>query len=142
MTGLTLLVTVALLSMPTLALAQPQADALGACLADNTTGKDRKDLAKWIFLGMAAHPDIKQYAVPTTSAATEEIARTVAALVTRLLTESCANETRAVARRPRRLRWLRLGQVAMLELIRQGDWLTRCSSYHQGSPIVGARSIR
>ena len=28
----------------------------------NTSGKDRKDLARWIFLAMAAHPEMKQHA--------------------------------------------------------------------------------
>ena len=121
MTRLTLLVTVVLLSVPTLARAQAPADALGACLADNTTGKDRKDLAKWLFLAMAAHPDIKQYAGPTASTATEEIAKSIGTLVTRLLTESCANETRAAAKAGGsavfQLAFQRLGQVATMELM-------------------------
>ena len=121
MTRLMSLVTVALLSIPTLARAQAPGDALGVCLTDNTTGKDRKDLAKWLFLAMAAHPDIKQYAGPTASTATEEIARTMGALVTRLLTESCANETKAVVKAGGtgafQLAFQRLGQVATLELM-------------------------
>ena len=40
-------------------------EALSRCLADNTSGRDRKDLARWVFFAMAAHPEIKQYTVPT-----------------------------------------------------------------------------
>src|SRR5262245_26345443 len=75
--------------------AQAQSDILGTCVTDNASGRDRKDLAKWIFLAMAAHPEIKQYATGISPATVEQLNRTMAALVTRLLTDSCANETRA-----------------------------------------------
>jgi hypothetical protein len=45
--------------------AQQPADALSTCFADRTSGKDRKDLARWIFLAMAAHPEMKEQATPT-----------------------------------------------------------------------------
>lgn len=34
-------------------------DAANTCLSDSTNGKDRKALARWFFLGMAAHPEIR-----------------------------------------------------------------------------------
>jgi hypothetical protein len=70
------------------------ANALTDCLANNTSGKDRKDLAKWIFFAMAAHPEMKQYAT-SIAGVVDDNSRTVAALVTRLLTDACVNETRA-----------------------------------------------
>lgn len=73
-------------------------DALSRCLADNTSGKDRRDLAKWIFLSIAAHPEIRQYASGNLASATDESSRSIAALFTRLLTESCVNETKAVVK--------------------------------------------
>lgn len=109
------------LSLP--ALAQPQSDALGTCLADNTSGRDRKDLARWVFLAMAAHPEMKEYSSANASAAVDESARSIAALVTRLLTDSCAKEAKAAIQgggSPRQsfvLAFESLGRLAMQELM-------------------------
>ncbi len=73
----------------------PPADALKACLVTNTSGQDRKDLAKWIFLAMAAHPEMKPHTNANAVAAADESSRTMAALFTRLLIESCPTEARA-----------------------------------------------
>lgn len=68
-------------------------DALTACIADNSTGKDRKDLAQWVFAGMASHPDIKR--LSTVDATTRDgLDRTIAKLSTKLLTESCSKEAK------------------------------------------------
>jgi hypothetical protein len=116
-----LAIVAAVLATAATAHAQPQADALGTCLADNTSGKDRKDLARWIFLSMAAHPEIKQYAGASASTAADESSRTIGALVTRLLTESCVNETRAVVKAGESAAleqaFQNLGQLAMQELM-------------------------
>src|ERR1700752_2421579 len=88
-------VIVVLLALVVVADAQPRSNSLTNCLADNTTGRDRKDLARWIFLSIAAHPEIKQYTSANVSAAVDQSARTMAALVTRLLTESCTKEIKA-----------------------------------------------
>ena len=110
------------LSAPTLAQAQDPADVLKQCLADNTSGKDRKDLAKWVFFAMAAHPEIKQYADAKATAATDESSKTMAAITSRLLTDSCANQVRAVMKTgqgPQALHvaFEALGQLAMKELM-------------------------
>jgi hypothetical protein len=114
-------VMVGMFAVPVSAQEDQSANALKQCVADNTSGKDRKELAKWIFLAMAAHPDIKQYANagPT---AVDDSSRTIANLVTRLLTESCVNETRAVVQggvgsRSFQLAFEGLGQLAMRELM-------------------------
>ena len=52
----------ALLSATDTAQSTPAGDALGRCLADNTTGRGRKDLARWVFVSMAAHPEIRPLA--------------------------------------------------------------------------------
>ena len=100
---------------------RPPVDALRGCLADSTSGRDRKDLAKWIFLAMAAHPEMKQHSVGAAAAGVES-SKAVAALVTRLLTESCAKEAKAVmatgdAGTAMRLAFEGLGQLAMAELM-------------------------
>ena len=89
------------------------------CFADSTTGKDRKDLAKWIFLAMAAHPEMKQHASDNAVTAADQSSRTMAALVTRLLTDSCVNETRAVIKIGGSIQvaFEGLGQLAIQELM-------------------------
>lgn len=73
------------------AMASPAAEAVSLCLTDSTTGKDRKDLARWIFLAMAEHPEIREFAkVPT--AAGDESARAVASLFTRLIVDNCPKQ--------------------------------------------------
>lgn len=101
--------------------AQP-VDALKTCLADNTSGKDRKALARWIFLAMGTHPEMRQHASAIAATAADETSRTMAALVTRLLTDSCVNETRAVVKLGQGAQSLQhafegLGQLAMQELM-------------------------
>ena len=108
-------------TVPAWAQADPSANALRQCVADNTSGKDRKDLAKWVFLAMAAHPEIKQYS-NADAAVVDESARTIANLVTRLLTDSCVNQAKAVVQgnqgaRSFELAFQGLGQLAMLELM-------------------------
>jgi hypothetical protein len=112
-----------MLSAPaTAAPGQPPVDALRSCLADSTSGKDRKDLAKWVFLSMAAHPAMKQHVGPGTEAAAEESSQTVALLFQRLLTTSCVTETKAVFKvgqgaQAIQLAFQGLGQLAMQELM-------------------------
>lgn len=76
------------------ALSGQATDDLSTCLADSTTGKDRKEMAQWVFSAMTSHPEIK-----TLSNISQEkrdgLDRTVAALVTRLMTESCLIQTQS-----------------------------------------------
>lgn len=101
--------------------AQSQADPLGVCLADNTTGRDRKDLARWLFLAMAAHPDIKEFAVPTATTAMDDSAKFMGGLVTRLLTESCAEQAKTAIKSGGTnafvIAFRKLGEVAMQEIM-------------------------
>jgi hypothetical protein len=111
-----------MLAIPTLAQAQEPVNALKTCVTDNTSGRDRKDLAKWVFFAMAAHPEMKPYADAKVAAAVDESSQKLAALVTRLLTESCVNEVRAVMKTGQGSQALRfafesLGQLAMQELM-------------------------
>jgi hypothetical protein len=104
--------------------AQPPVEALGRCLADNTSGKDRKDLARWLFAAMTAHPEMK----PLSAAGPEAIdaaSRTAAAIFTRLLADTCAKEIRAAVQSggPAALQsgFQVLGQLAMQELMTNPD---------------------
>jgi hypothetical protein len=119
-----ILIAVLLLASPVSAQAQPPDQALARCLADNTSGKDRKDLARWIFFAMAAHPEIKQYASATAVRATDEAHKIVAGTFTRLLAESYANETQAAVKlggTTLKVAFETLGQLAMQELMSVRD---------------------
>ena len=118
---LLILAAALLLARPGMATAQTQPDPLGACLADSTTGRDRKDLATWMFLAMAAHPDIRAMAPADLELATAQSAKTMGALVTRLLADSCPEEAKAATKVGKSSAFVeafrRLGEVAMRELI-------------------------
>jgi hypothetical protein len=105
-----------------LALAQTteQTSVLGNCLAENTTGRERKELAKWIFFAMAAHPEIKgRISIAGNDA--EDSSKSVALIIMRLLTESCLKETRAAVHgnsaRSLEVAFEVLGRLAMMELM-------------------------
>ncbi len=117
-----LAVSVSMVPIRVSAQGQQPANALATCLADSTSGKDRKDLAKWIFFAIAAHPEIRQHASANTAAAADESSRTMATLVVRLLTESCVNETKTAissgqGSQTLQLAFSALGQLAMQELM-------------------------
>jgi hypothetical protein len=79
---------------PALADTATATNALNSCLADNTSGKDRKDLARWVLLAMTAHPEIREVTNPL-QGANEAASKQVAQLITRLLTETCVKQVQA-----------------------------------------------
>lgn len=111
-----------------------QGEPLGKCLADNTTGKDRKDLARWIFVAMAAHPEISELA-NANAAAAEQTSRAMGQLVTRLLTQACVKEVQAAAKAggtvAMRQAFETLGQVAMMELTSNRDVAASISGFER-----------
>lgn len=83
-----IIVTLASALITSPAIAGPAADVLGTCLSDNTTGKERKDMARWVYAGMSAHPDMQPLS-KVTDAHREELDRMIATVFTRLVTENC-----------------------------------------------------
>lgn len=75
--------------------ASPAGETLGRCLADHTNGLDRKDLARWMFLAIAAHPEIGSM-VKINPADVHQADQKMGRLVTRLLAQDCAREFSAV----------------------------------------------
>ena len=129
-------VLVALLAVASLAAqAQSPVDPLSRCLADNTSGRERKELARWVFFAIAAHPEIKQYAVATVSQATDEANRALAKTVTRLLTESCLKQTQDAMKqggtRAIQIAFQALGQLAMQEIMSSADVMAAMSSFEK-----------
>jgi hypothetical protein len=103
---------------PSAAMASPASDALGNCLRDNTSGKERKDLARWIWVSMSTHPDIRSMAA-ISEPVRIDTNKQMGELVTRLLTVNCAAQTRAAGQEgPQSVMasFKSLGEVAMLEL--------------------------
>ena len=111
--------------------AQPQVDAFSRCVAEKTTGRDRKDLAKWVFISMGAHPEMRAIADLPLPAA-EEASRAVGRMFTKLVTKSCPKEARSAvqAAGPAAIQagFTVLGQLAMQELMTDKDVAARMSS--------------
>ena len=84
-----------LASMPSYA--GPYTDTAKTCIADTTNGKDRKALARWIFLNMSVHPEMRSVAVVPEDAR-EQINKSMGELFTRLITENCANEFKVASK--------------------------------------------
>lgn len=116
------------------AYAQSGTDALGACLADSTTGKDRKDLAKWVFVGMGTHPEIQKIAKPS-DADVEVIQQRMGALVTRLMADDCAKEMRTVVQQSGtegvKVAFEYLGRFAMQELMTNQEVATSMGRFER-----------
>ena len=100
--------------------ASPKTEALGRCFADNTTGKDRKDLARWIFISMAAHPEIGSVAKASAKDG-ENAQRAAGALFTRLIADQCTKQLNAVMQSDGsdgiKIAFEHLGRMAMQELM-------------------------
>jgi len=121
----TLKIIVLFISMliSTSALSQSSADALSTCLADNLNGKERKSLAKWVFFGMGAHPEIKPY-LNITQRDVRMSDKYMGTLITRLLTIDCSGQLKtAYASDPKSLEksFEAIGRVAMQELMANDD---------------------
>jgi hypothetical protein len=91
------------------------------CMTDNTTGKDRKDMARWIFVGMSVHPEI-QILSNVTEKDRDEFDRKLAAIVTRLLTENCKAQAKNALEKeadeaPVKAAFSVMGKLAMQELM-------------------------
>lgn len=114
--------------------AGPKADALAACLGDNTTGKDRKDLARWMFASMAIHPEIKDLSA-TTPAARDAADQSMGRLVTALLAERCATQARETVQQEGSAGMFNafrvLGELAMKELMSNPDVARSMGGYER-----------
>ena len=102
------------------AIAGSATDRLSTCVADYTSGKDRKDLAQWVFVAMTAHPEIHPMS-NVTEANRDRLDKKMAALATRLLTENCRTEAKAAIEKEGneslQAAFSILGKLAMQELM-------------------------
>ena len=74
--------------IPATSNANQSAQKLGVCLVDSLNGKERKELAKWIYFGMSAHSTIKPYS-NISQKKLASMNKYVGTLITRLITEDC-----------------------------------------------------
>lgn len=106
------------------AVAGDYTSALSSCLADSTTGKDRKDLAAWIYVSMSQHPEMGRLAkIP--AELQEEVFKTMGILITRLMSENCASQARDAIKHEgptsTKTAWEVAGALAMQELMSNAD---------------------
>lgn len=132
---LTLSLILATTLVPAPAAAQPASESLARCLSDSTTGRDRKDLSRWVFLAMAAHPEMQPYAAMDRATALDQADRAVAALFSRLLADACAAPTRAAMKEGGTVAletaFTTLGQMAMKELMSDPQVNMRMAAFQQ-----------
>ena len=119
---------------------------LGKCIVANITASDRHDLARWVFLSMAAHPEVKQFSNARADAA-DAAARKVGALFTRTMRDECAEAVQAAARAegppvvPSAINFFT--QLGVQELMTNRDVLTTLSSFSQFADREGIdRTVR
>lgn len=102
------------------ATAQTQTANLGRCLADSTTGKDRKNIVKWIVVAMIQHPAMADVST-LSSAQIEQVNKTAAQVMVRLMTVDCRTELRAASKNGGEAAigkaFETLGEVAMQEVM-------------------------
>lgn len=101
------------------AVAGPYADELSKCLVESTSQGDRIELVRWFFSAASRHPAV----APLTTLTEEQVDaanKTIAEMITSLLTESCRSETEAALQYEGpstiELSFQVLGQVAGKEL--------------------------
>ncbi|MFT4253385.1 MAG: hypothetical protein QM608_12955 [Caulobacter sp.] len=88
---MSLSIVAALAGAASSAQAGEHADAMGKCLVDSTSPKDREALVLWIFSAMSSHPSVSAYAkiTPEQRAA---MSKQTAALMQRLIVVDCRKE--------------------------------------------------
>ncbi len=105
--------------------------ALTTCFVDSLNGKERKQLATWIYFAVAAHPEMKPFSniSPQQREATD---KKVGALVTRLLVEDCEQEFIVAQKRDPlavEAAFEMVGKVAMQELMNSEDVTQSITNY-------------
>ena len=106
--------------------------ALGSCMVDSMTGKERKEMAQWIFFAIAAHPEIKEYS-KISEAVKSKTDEHMANLVTRLLTEDCLTQAKTAYKQEGQAAIVGafelVGKVAMQELMMNKDVSNSIAAY-------------
>jgi hypothetical protein len=126
----TLITFCALLNQPVHA--GPAADAMGKCLLENASEKDRSDLMRWMFANAALHPDVAGIA-SVSPEARQGIDRSAAQIIQRLVFDNCRSASSTALRSE--------GPTAMQQAFQQlaqliGDNLVANPAVAQGSSNI------
>ncbi|NTS76279.1 hypothetical protein HR060_05300 [Catenovulum sp. SM1970] len=106
-------------------------EQLGTCLVDSLNGKERKQLAKWIYFAIGSHPEINQY-LKATPNDVDTSDKYVGELITKLLTVNCPKELVAANKvDPLAIQkaFELVGQVAMQELMTNPATMKALTNY-------------
>lgn len=124
-----------LFAFATVASAQTPIQSLSEYLGDNTSGRERKDLARWIFLAISVHPENRPFASQAARDATDVMDKAVAAIFTRLLTQSCVTQARAATKEGGaaaiKAGFEALGRLAMQELMSDKEVAGRMTAFEK-----------
>lgn len=124
-------------------IADSSTNELANCLVDNLNGKERRNLAIWIFLSMAAHPEIKSYS-NVNKKDVKESDEFVGKLITRLLTVDCSHSLKkAHSSDPLAMQkaFELVGKVAMQELMTNQDVMKSLINYAQYADVEKINKI-
>ena len=120
-----------------------EAQDLGTCLIDSLNGKERKQLAKWIYFAIAAHPEMVKFSNIKDDDRVETD-KYIGKLVTRLLAEDCASTAKiALKTDPLALEkaFELVGQVAMQELMNNQSVNSAVTSYIKYADLNKLKSL-
>ncbi|WP_404367581.1 hypothetical protein AB5I39_13080 [Sphingomonas sp. MMS24-J45] len=97
-----------------------EADALGECLTNKSTGEDRITLARWALAAMASAPKVADIA-KVDPARKAELDKALAGIFTRLIARDCAAQSRPLFKSKSKAGFEaafgKLGQIAFKELL-------------------------
>lgn len=126
---ISLIALAASISLPSYS--QSSTQDFATCLADSLNGKERKELAKWIFLSISVHPNLKEFSKVSIEIR-DKTDKYIGSLITRLLTENCPSELRLASESdPLALQkgFEFVGQVAMQEIMTNTETMKALSGY-------------
>jgi len=127
------LILTTFLVSPVAVFADAANNSFGSCMVDNLNGKERKQLAKWIFFAIAAHPEIKIYS-NVSQKDVDSSDKYIGALITRLLTVDCPSQMKATYRidpRAYEKAFELVGKMAMQELMSNKNVTKAITNYIQ-----------
>ncbi|EOD80064.1 hypothetical protein D515_00888 [Grimontia indica] len=116
-----------MLAMP----AKANVDAFATCMVDSLNGKERKQLAQWVYFAIAAHPEMAPFA-KVTDKDRDVSDKVMGDLVNRLLIEDCSEElVVAFNQNPLAVNqaFEFVGKVAMQELMTNPEVMATISNY-------------
>lgn len=112
-------------------IASTPTEQLGTCLIDTLNGKERKNLAKWIYFSIGSHPEIKSFSNATADNI-QDSDEYVGKLITKILTVDCPKElNKAHKSDPLAIQkaFELVGQVAMQELMANQETMKALTNY-------------